>query len=140
MNISKTSEYAIRVLSYMAIHEDELLSAEALHQKLKIPRNYLRTLLTDLTKKEIIRSSRGRKGGFEFSKNLDEITLFDIISIFEDTNLISTCLLGFSFCALDKPCILHNQWSKIREDFALILKETHLGTLKSSYLLKTENQ
>ena len=40
MNFSKTTSYSLNILSYMANHIDENMSAEFLHIKLGIPYQY----------------------------------------------------------------------------------------------------
>lgn len=46
----------------MAKRENEINSASSLHEELKIPRQYLRQLLTGLAKSGFIVSTSGRKG------------------------------------------------------------------------------
>jgi len=42
MILSKTTEYALNVLAYMATRNEEMYPAEYLCRELKIPRQYLR--------------------------------------------------------------------------------------------------
>ena len=50
MTLSKTTEYALRVLALMAGDDKKLHSSLELHKELKIPKKYLQRLLTDLSK------------------------------------------------------------------------------------------
>ena len=79
MNFSKTASYSLNILSYMANHEEDQLSASILHENLDIPYPYLRQVLSNLSKSGFIRSVRGRSGGFIFSRKKEEIYLADII-------------------------------------------------------------
>ncbi len=70
MNFSKTASYSLNILSYMAINENVPMSAAVLHEKLSIPYPYLRQILTTLAKNDFIGSTRGRGGGFRFSRDI----------------------------------------------------------------------
>ncbi len=83
MNFSKTTSYSLNILSYMANHSDENMSADFLHSQLDIPYQYLRQILTKLSKNGLINSTRGRRGGFELARDVSTISIADIIEITE---------------------------------------------------------
>lgn len=56
MKFSKTSEYALRILTYMVKDSTQLYSAKKLIDELKISDKYLRRLMTSLTKAGFIES------------------------------------------------------------------------------------
>ena len=131
MNLSKTTSYAMRILTLMAKKEEAVYSSEQLYDILKIPHKYLRRLLTELSKQGFIKSTRGRTGGFVFAKSLNEITLYDIIDKTEGYDKMNVCILGMSECILSKqPCALHAKWCEAREKITQVLKETTLNDLK----------
>jgi Rrf2 family protein len=113
----------------MAEHENEVCSAYLLHMQLGIPRQYLRQLLTELSKGGYIKSISGRKGGFVFSKEIDKIFILDIIQSMEGSAFLDTCIIGFDNCPFDDHCALHNTWSEYRENLIKILKGTSLADL-----------
>ena len=132
MNFSKTTEYAMRVLSHMAIKDKELYSAQYLHETLSIPQKYLRKLLTNLSKKGLINSSKGRNGGFSFSKDINDIYIIDIIEAVEGFEVFQPCFFGFEKCFLDKKCVMHSKWAKLRKSLKEIFSETSLGDFKKA--------
>jgi len=79
MKLSKTSEYALRVMSFMINSDLQVFSAKYLADNLKIPDKYLRQLMTNMSKKGFIKSFQGREGGYVFSKNAHHIYLSDVI-------------------------------------------------------------
>ncbi|MCX6238086.1 MAG: Rrf2 family transcriptional regulator [Bacteroidia bacterium] len=133
MILSKTTEYALSILSYMATRTDEVYSAEYLFNELKIPRSYLRRLLTGLSKFGFIKSSLGRKGGFVFAKDIKEISFYQIINTMEGADAMNTCLLGFSCCIVDHPCVMHDIWMEARSKMINTLSNTTLADLKEKY-------
>lgn len=129
MNFSKTTEYALRVLTTMALGGKKLYSAEDLYQELKIPRRYLRRLLTDLSKAGLIAGTRGRSGGFVFAKDPDKITLKEIIDLVEGKETLNPCILGFSACVADGHCTMHADWIEAKAQMEVVLTRTTLGSL-----------
>lgn len=132
MNFSKTTEYALRVLSYMSLNENDLYSAEQLFITLKIPKKYLQRILTDLTKSGFLKSIKGRNGGFSFERSPDQIFLSEIISSTEGINWEPKCLFGFGKCAFDNACAMHDIWCDTHHSLIAMLKNTRLSDLKKT--------
>jgi Rrf2 family protein len=126
MNFSKTASYSLNILSYMATHEADQLSAASLHEKLGIPYPYLRQILMNLSKSGFIKSVRGRSGGFIFSKQKAEISLADIIEATDGLESLNQCLLGFTACPFNNSCSMHSIWEETRNNILKVLKETSL--------------
>jgi Rrf2 family transcriptional regulator, iron-sulfur cluster assembly transcription factor len=130
MILNKTTEYALTVLGYMATSQEELFSAEFLHEKLDIPRSYLRRLLTELSKLGFIRSAKGRKGGFVFARPLEEINLAIIIQMVERAEVMESCLLGHQKCNEQEPCMMHETWLEAKSKMIETLSKTTLQELR----------
>jgi Rrf2 family protein len=113
----------------MATHEEVKMSASLLHEKLGIPYPYLRQILSNLSKNGFIKSTRGRNGGFVFSKPTEKIFLADIIESTDGIEGFSRCLLGFTECPFNDHCAMHSIWEKTRENIMNVLKETSLKKL-----------
>jgi len=134
MNLQKTTQYALTVLSYMTFHEKEMLSADQISRQTKIPQRYLRRLMTELSNAGFLRVTRGRNGGFAFARDVNGITLYEIIHRFEQESIQSQCILGFTFCALDTPCLMHNEWAEANDRIVAVLKSTTLGALRERHI------
>lgn len=130
MNFSKTTEYSLRILSYMSLNENELYSADLLYEKLRIPKKYLQRLLTDMARNGFIKSIRGRSGGFTFARSIDTIFLSEIIQSTEGFEHEPHCLFGFGECAFNNSCALHDLWSESHRSMVNILSTTSLKDLK----------
>ncbi len=133
MKLNKTTEYALSVLSFMATRNQKMYAAELLHKELEIPRQYLRRLLTDLSKKGFIASTRGRNGGFVFARKMSTITFAQVIDAMEGSDALNTCLLGFTACIVDHPCVMHDLWTEARSKMIETLTKTTLADLKDKY-------
>jgi Rrf2 family protein len=129
MDLSKTTRYALLLMSYMASSEETYHTSAGLHSSLGIPKQYLRRLMTKLTKKNLLISDKGRTGGFSLAHPKKEIFLSDIITAVDDTPLLQSCALGFEKCGLAEKCPLHDKWMEIREKIYRVFKTMTLADM-----------
>jgi Rrf2 family protein len=118
----------------MAQNETGMYSAKQLYQTLKIPPQYLRQLLTSLSKNGFIKSTRGRNGGFVFAKSTQSIFIAEVIDAVEGLDVFNTCMVGFEKCPFANPCPLHETWTETRQNVINILKITSLAQFKKNRL------
>ena len=136
MKLSKTSEYALRILSFMAKAPEDLYSARFLVEKLKISDRYLRRLMTDLSKAGFISSKQGREGGYAFAKSISLIHLSEVVEAVEGLDKYMGCILGFDECSDSNPCVMHNMWLPMREELLNTFKNKTLSSLKFDNIRK----
>lgn len=132
MNFSKTTEYAFRILSFMAQDESKLYNVDEIFEKLRIPYRYLRKQMTNLTRSGLIVSIQGKNGGYKISRKTEEIKLLAILQAVDPEYLSGKCFFGFDNCALQVPCIMHDQWTDIRTNINTVLAETTLADVKQT--------
>ena len=136
MKLSKTSEYALRILIFMAKNPEELYTAKYMIEKLNVSDKYLRRLMTDLSKSGFIRSTQGRYGGYTFAKDIHDIFLYDIIDSVEGMEHLNDCVLGFNECSCTNPCAMHDDWIIIREKLNKVFRKTKLSDLEFDKILR----
>jgi len=124
MNLSNTSQYAIRVVSYMTFENETIYSASALISKLNVSDKYLKRILTQLSDHGILKSTQGRYGGYVLAKNPDKIRLIEIVEAMESVEKYFGCVLGFDECSDENQCSLHSKWAAIRNELMTFLNET----------------
>jgi Rrf2 family protein len=129
MNFSKTTEYALRILGYMAKDESVSYTTNTIFEALNIPFRYMRKEMTELTKSGLIESIQGKFGGYRLARKTSEIFLYDIVMATESTFFSTVCFFGYNECALEHACYLHEKWSKVRFEIESILKTTSLSDL-----------
>lgn len=135
MTFSKTTTYALRILTLMASDPDKMYTSIGISEILKIPKKYLQRLLTDLTRSGIITSIQGRNGGFVLSKKPNKITVANIVEAVEGLKDEVSCFFGFEKCALVEPCSMHNVWNETHHNILNLLKKTKLSDLKNQRLV-----
>ncbi|MBE0490808.1 MAG: Rrf2 family transcriptional regulator [Sulfurospirillum sp.] len=134
MHFSKTLEYSILILSYIAIHNKEKISSALLNETLKIPYKYLTKLITILVKAGLINSQKGRNGGISLGKPACEITIALIMNALDEDLQEGKCILVDGKCDPKNPCIMHNTWLEPR---SLLEKIIHKTTLEDFILQRT---
>jgi len=133
MELNNTSQYAIRILSYIANNStDQLYSAKELSTKLDIPYKFLTKIMTKLTKENFILSIRGREGGYKLSRPASEITVADILNNFNEFVEDRKCLLGIGKCDGTNKCGLHDQWIKPKAMIKNMFENTTLENLEKN--------
>lgn len=136
MKLSKTSEYALRILSYMAKDSSKMYSAKELVESLHISDKYLRRLMTNLSKSGFIKSIQGRDGGYKFDKEPADISFADIIDSIDGMKRYTGCVLGFNECSDKNACVMHSTWVAIREKFVSVFEKSTLADLNFENIYK----
>jgi Rrf2 family protein len=126
MILSNTSQYAIRILAYMADKKDSQLNATQLAEILYIPYKFLTKIMTDLVKVDLVESIRGREGGYKLKKKSSDIMVGDILDVFNDSIKDEQCVLGIGFCNGMCKCALHDQWMEPKLLLQKMFRESSL--------------
>jgi len=128
--LSRSSEYAIRALTWLAQqHDDRFHLARDMAVLLNIPAPFLGKVLQPLVSGGILLSQRGRSGGFRLARPPGEITLRQVVETQERLDRARHCILGQGACHEHDVCPLHDWWSKTTEGFFGMLEHTTLSDL-----------
>ena len=100
--------------------------------------DYLEQIFSKLKKNEIVKSIRGKKGGYTLNKTPDEIKISDILSAVEEKVKTIGCQKHSKKGCNGKSakCITHNLWDELETHINLFFQEKKLGDL----INKTENR
>lgn len=131
--LSNTAEYALRAVLYVAeaAGEEESLPVGAVAEALRIPRNYLSKILHELARAGVLASTRGKHGGFRLGRSPGSITLFDVVSCFDEIGATRRCLLGRPQCNDRNPCVVHDRWKDVAQGVASFFRHTTLSEVIS---------
>ena len=91
MQLTSTTDYAIRIICYLAAQR-QMISTSELSQELSVPSSYIPKITKKLKQAGIIKACEGIKGGYQIAKQPENISLRDVISCTESTMAISRCL------------------------------------------------
>ncbi len=80
MRVSRSTEYALLTVGYVAKHQGEgLVRSEDISKQYDIPLEYLLKILQHLVRANVLRSKRGPHGGFSLAKSTQKITMLEMI-------------------------------------------------------------
>jgi Rrf2 family protein len=84
LTISSKSKYGINALLALAeFYNSGLLQIKDIASRCDIPHQYLEQIFNRLGKTGIIKSTRGKKGGYELAKPPEQITVLHIVNALE---------------------------------------------------------
>jgi Rrf2 family iron-sulfur cluster assembly transcriptional regulator len=130
MILSRTSQYAIQALIYLATQPRgrPVLNRE-IADSLGVPTAYLAKILHDLSRGQILDSIRGRHGGFILRSDAEQTSLLDIVFLLEGIRVRRECLLGLKECGDEMACPVHRRWKRVKQEMI-----AYLGGLTLSHL------
>ncbi len=119
--MSQTGIYAIRAMGYIASQQEgeKPLLSHTIAEEMQIPVNFLSKILNRLVQAGLIRSIRGRNGGFVMDAPPSDIFIRDIVELFMKLDSYKSCFLGLKNC--DGTCGFHSRWRIIAEQFGKML-------------------
>ena len=130
MHLHSTSKYAIRIMSYIANNDANMLfHAKNISDELNIPYKFLTKIMSDLVKADLIISVRGRDGGYKIAKDSSTIKVIDIITLFNDETEDDECLLGIGRCDGEEICSMHDKWKEPKNLIKEMFENTSLKDL-----------
>jgi len=114
---SKACKYGIRAVLYLAVHasKGKKLGAKEVADALDVPKPFLAKILQQLSRHNLISSSKGMGGGFYLNEENQANSLKGIIETIDGQDVFSTCILGFAVCSSEDPCPLHAKYSIYKE-------------------------
>ena len=127
--LSNACQYAIRSVLYLALYGDESnkLGAKSIAEELEVPQPFLAKLLQKLSKRHLVSSLKGPKGGFFLSKKDRHNTIFDIIDCIDGTDAFSACFLGLKQCSDVNPCPVHFTVAPFKKKLMLDFREKNIN-------------
>jgi Rrf2 family protein len=128
--LSRSNEYAIRALTYLAQGEaGRLYLAREIAEELDLPAPFLGKVLQPLVARGVIKSQRGRSGGFRLARPASDVRLIDIVEAQGSLGPEVTCLLGQRTCRDETACPMHEYWKRASTAFHERLANTTLADL-----------
>ncbi len=131
MQLQITTDYAIRCILYLA-KKDSSSNALEISEAMCIPHNYVQQILRRLRIAKLVDSSQGRGGGYKLAKSPEDISMIDIMELFEKNMRINRCLEDDHFCSWNgtaKGCPVHGYYKSLQKNIDTYLTETTIADL-----------
>lgn len=139
MKLSTKGQYGARAMLELALYYEEgplLLRTIAKNQDLS--ERYLERIMTDLISAGLVRSLRGKCGGFILAKPLNEIKLSQIIQATEGSISPVDCLDDPKSCKRVKYCVTYDIWGRLKAEMQKVLDSITLADIVQMQKKKTK--
>ena len=135
MRMSAKAEYAVRAMIQLATVSDGILvKTDDLARAQGIPPQFLVDILSDLRTDRLVRSHRGRDGGYALARSATEISIADVLRCI-DGPLASVRDIGLGDLPYSGPtAALTDVWRALRASMRAVLEETSLADVATGEL------
>ncbi|MCX4191442.1 RrF2 family transcriptional regulator [Methylophaga sp. OBS1] len=121
MQLTTHSDYAMRLLIYLAIHPgDKPATVKDAAERYGISTNHLAKVAQKLVQEKIVLSQRGRGGGLKLAMPSAEVNIGKVIRKTENMELLE-CFGDKCACPIDNVCILYSALRKAQKAFLEVL-------------------
>jgi Rrf2 family protein len=127
--ITRDTDYAVRILSAIALRKGRCATAADLASELDIPLSFVRKILQVLGKRGPLDSYKGKGGGFELSCPPEKILLLDLMNMFQGPVCFSECLFKKKMCHNRSTCSMRKVILELEESVTKRLKGVTLASL-----------
>ncbi len=118
MKLSTKTRYGARALLELASsYEKQLLPVSVIAKHQNISEKYLQNILLLLIDAGIVKSARGKNGGFSLSRAPSEITLSQVVKVLEEDGGCFVDCSGKSGNCEKKGCVMRDVWKNVADTF-----------------------
>ena len=130
MRLTKFTDYSLRVLIYLAVHDDKHVSVGDIAAAYGISKNHLMKVILFLSAAEYVVTTRGKGGGIKLKVSPQQINIGDLVSKSEADTLLLECFSPeLSECRIESACLLQDAFRKASMAFYAVLHNYTLADL-----------
>lgn len=131
MKLTTKGRYAVTAMMDLALHAKlDRIALVDIAERQNISLSYLEQLFRNLRNAGLIKSVRGAKGGYMLARSDKEISLADILVAADEQ--INLACGGGSACNDVTPCLTHNLWTDLSQEFFEFLDSKKLSDVVRS--------
>ena len=111
MDISRKTDYALRILSILVESEGELLSVRTAADRVDVPYSFARSIQHGLVQAGIVESLRGVHGGMRLKADPTELTVRQVVEAVQGPLSFNDCTAPDGACDRMETCCYHPLWN-----------------------------
>ena len=133
MKLSTRSRYGVRILVDLARHSNQgPVQMGEISKRQDISVKYLEQLIRPLKQANMVNSVRGPKGGHLLTKKPEDITLGQIVRLFEGQSELVECISNPQKCSMSDDCQVRLAWGDATKVLYEKLDNTSIADLVES--------
>lgn len=108
MRLTSYTDYALRVLMYLALEQDRLVTIREIAESYDISRGHLMKIVNELNTKGYLEAIRGKNGGLRLRRPAEHINLGALIRETEPDLELVECFSRDNHCKITPACSLRS--------------------------------
>lgn len=113
MRLTTKGRFAVTAMLDLALHHGKgPVPLAEISERQKISLSYLEQLFGKLRRHELVESMRGPGGGYSLARELDRVSVADIIAAVDEPIDATSCG-GNENCQDDHRCMTHDLWTNL---------------------------
>jgi Rrf2 family protein len=135
--LSQKARYAFHALIVLAEEgDDEPMMIADIAERAHVPRKFLEQILLELKKRGLVRSVRGRSGGYLMGRDPKNISFADVLRVIDGPIALSPCASLTAYtkcndCFDEKTCTIRKALLAARDATASVLESRTLASMLS---------
>lgn len=122
MKLTDYTDYTLRVLIYLALHPDQLVTIQQIAEGYRISKNHLMKIVNQLSQSGLVVATRGRNGGVRLARPAAQVNIGAVVRATEADFRIVECFDQVNNqCVLSPACRLRAAMHEALEAFFRVL-------------------
>ena len=115
LRVNRQTDYAIRVVLALSKRpQGTRIATSKLRREMLVPPAFLQRIVANLANNGFINTQLGRDGGITLAHLPSEITLLQVLELFEGSLILSDCVADPKSCPFGATCPVNRRWERLR--------------------------
>jgi Rrf2 family transcriptional regulator, cysteine metabolism repressor len=132
MRMSTKGHHAIRIMVFLAHSPGRPITKQEIGASENISPGYIQQLMGRLTNAGLVRSHRGKEGGFSLGLPAEEITVQQVLRVTEGPFELAACAAHPESCPRAETCPANPLWAKVTAAVNDLFDHTTIADLAQS--------
>lgn len=129
MKLTLYTDYSLRVLMYLGIHDQRAVTISEIASCHQISRNHVMKVVHELGQLGYLQTIRGKNGGIRLGRATDQINVGKLVRETENSLALVECLGTDNHCRITSACVVKHTLSRALDAFFAVLDDYSLHDL-----------